>query len=212
MLIGPITQCCCCTAFKESERNQWRLFAVIALITLLPFLILSLFTFDHTYQALYSLSCALYFIPKSIMDLRENRETTSKYGCKPEYLYIVHALLMVVTVSIYVPFTSGCSNNENGYSDVPGDDNYCPYPVEFNHNAVLHVCQLVAIIPLLFGVLIEDENQNDTEEDKTDVEMENPKQNGDVSNGLEPKSGTTQKHIVVHTDTHHSKSDFSPPT
>ena len=58
-----------------------------------------------------------------------------------------------------------CINiQENGYSDNPDDENYCPYPLYFNHNAVLHVLQVIGFTFMFLGVWMAREEISKTEE------------------------------------------------
>ena len=43
-------------------------------------------------------------------------------------------------------------NNEDGYSDNLNDDNYCPFVVNFNANAVLHLFWMAAFAIMFYGV------------------------------------------------------------
>ena len=54
--------------------------------------------------------------------------------------------------SNYASYFSTYRQQENGYSDNPDDDNYCPYPLNFNHNGVLHVCQMIGFTFIFLGV------------------------------------------------------------
>ena len=154
------------------------MFGIIAVVITVPFLLMALGELSFVYESLLQVIASIYFIPKSAMDLRNSKRAAC--GCTPgrcrsEYLYIIFALLMVLATAIYLPYSEGCSKNEDGYSDNPDDDNYCPFPLEFNHNAVLHCIQMVAMCVLFIGVLMETESKRGKIADGLDEQLiDNP--------------------------------------
>ena len=159
LMVGPITECCCCKSVQKEARNQWLLFGLIAFVVSLPFQVMALKDLAFLFGTALLLLAALYFIPKAIMDLRKSKRSAGGCKWKPEYLYIINALLMLIAMAVYLPFSAGCSKNEYGYSSNSEDDNYCPFWIDFNHNAILHCIQMLAMFALFLGVLLEAESK-----------------------------------------------------
>merc|ERR1719400_1966480 len=95
----------------------------------------------------------IYLTIKSVMDLRNKNAAGGR--CKAEYLYISCGFLIILVSGWYMMVAGGCSQNKNGYSLDPDDDNYCVFPLHFNHNAVLHVAQMFYWFVLFCGVWLE---------------------------------------------------------
>ena len=107
--MGPIDQCCCCKSLSESPHKRWRIWILISLVIWMPFLIMSLMMLDFYYVGILFVLISIYFIPKSVMDLRANTNQSS--GCQPDYWYIASSIISVSAMAAYAPFAAGCVEN-----------------------------------------------------------------------------------------------------
>ena len=109
LFVGPIVQCCCCKSLSGSPPKQFRVWMVISFVIWIPFVIMSFMILDFYYTAVLQSLIFIYFIPKSVMDLRANTNKSS--GCQPDYWYIASSITAVIAIAIYSPFAAGCIHN-----------------------------------------------------------------------------------------------------
>ena len=153
ILIGPIT---CNKQQLRPTRKTWIIFTVIVAILNVILLCIGLYTLTATNMGYYILLVTLYFLIQSLVIMVQQKCDCSKI--KPQWLYVLFCVISIAGSLAHGYFSRkyGCTHNELGYySDDPNDDNYCPFSIDFNHNAWLHVIQIIAVILLCIGVILE---------------------------------------------------------
>lgn len=163
VLIGPITECICCE-ITTPEKKIWSIYRVIISILSLGFVSWAVYIYSVMPIGIYSVIISFYFLIQSLLRI-------VKANCKcslliSEWLYILYCLLWSVSSLLtQIIFASGCQYNDLGYySNNPNDKNYCPFIIEFNHNAWFHVAIIGAVICLFFGVIYEDITRYETKQ------------------------------------------------
>ena len=131
LFVGPVTECFCCRALSKSETKRWGVYFVVTLMISLPFAIMSIVEVNYIYGAFLNLLASMYLILKSVIDLRTTKRESASCQCRSEYLLITSSVVSLSSL-VLVPFEEKCMNNEDGYSDNPNDDNYCPFLVNLD--------------------------------------------------------------------------------
>ena len=156
LMVGPMNKCFCCKSLSAKNpvntSNRWNVYTAIAVVIGLAMLVWSVVATEFLTGAMFQIVISFYFVLCQAESFQRNRQNLTLRKAMPEFCYLFAALIMVAWGALYWETATDCFRAFYATED---NDYFCPFQFNFNHNAVLHILQLVFLISLFCGVWME---------------------------------------------------------